>query len=120
MRGDCEGNLYISHSPYERGENFEQYLQQYHHGTMILNVKSERIELTILPMQGMPAYDDKKLNRDCPVREGGANPEKEDRVMLRRRRISRIFYNKCFSGRCTRYGILRYVKLAAELIHDTN
>lgn len=51
---------------------------------------------SVLPMQGMPAYDDKKLNRDCPVREGGANPEKEDRVMLRRRRISRIFYNKCF------------------------
>ena len=50
LRDDCEGNLYISHNPFERGENFEQYLQQYHHGTMILNVKSERIELTILDL----------------------------------------------------------------------
>lgn len=50
LRDDCEGNLYIAHNPFERGENFEQYLQQYHHGTMILNVKSERIELAILDL----------------------------------------------------------------------
>lgn len=51
---------------------------------------------SILPLQGMPAYDDKVLNRKCSLREGRPDPEKEDRVMLRRRRISRIYYNKCF------------------------
>ncbi len=50
LRDDCEGNLYISHNPFARGEDFERYLQQYHHGTMILNVKSERIELAVLDL----------------------------------------------------------------------
>lgn len=51
---------------------------------------------SILPMQGMPAYDDKRLHRDCYVQTGGTDPEREERVMLWRRRISRILYNNCF------------------------
>lgn len=50
LRDDLNGNIYISHNPFEPGESFEQYLKQYHHGTMILNVKSERIEHKILEM----------------------------------------------------------------------
>ena len=47
LRDDHEGRIYISHNPYEEGDFFEEYLQNYHHGTMILNIKSERIELEV-------------------------------------------------------------------------
>lgn len=58
LRDDYEGKIYISHNPYERGDYFEDYLQRYHHGTMILNIKSERIELQILDL--LKKYDVKK------------------------------------------------------------
>ncbi len=48
LRDDLEGNIYIHHNPFEPGENFETYIQNYHHGTMILNIKSERIEHRVL------------------------------------------------------------------------
>ncbi len=50
----------------------------------------------IMPLQGAPAYDDDKLNRDVPLSKGGPNPEKTDRVMLNRSRISHIYYNRKF------------------------
>lgn len=50
----------------------------------------------MLPMQGSPAYDDIKLDRTMPWREGGPDPEKEDRVMLKRNRVSRIYYDSKF------------------------
>ncbi len=50
----------------------------------------------IMPLQGAPAYDDDKLNRDVPLSKGGPNPEKADRVMLNRSRISHIYYNRKF------------------------
>ncbi len=50
----------------------------------------------VMPRQGAPAFDDIKLNRTIAVTEGGPDPEKEDRVMLTRRRVSRIYYNKKF------------------------
>lgn len=55
LRDDLTGRIYIQHNPFEPGEDFEDYLKAYHHGTMILNVKSERIELKILEM--LPEYD---------------------------------------------------------------
>lgn len=55
LRDDLNGRIYIQHNPFERGEDFEEYLKNYHHGTMILNIKSERIELRILEM--LPNYD---------------------------------------------------------------
>lgn len=55
LRDNLDGSIYIQHNPFEPGENFEDYLKEYHHGTMILNVKSERIELKILEM--LPNYD---------------------------------------------------------------
>ena len=36
--------LHLQHDPYFRGECFESYLKSYNHKTMILNIKSERIE----------------------------------------------------------------------------
>lgn len=47
---DCGNDLIIVHNPFESGENFEQYLKHYHHGTMIVNVKSERIEHRIIEL----------------------------------------------------------------------
>ena len=44
---------------FEPGEDFEEYLKEYHHGTMILNIKSERIEHKVLELVGkydVPGY----------------------------------------------------------------
>ncbi|MBQ6637078.1 MAG: NAD(P)/FAD-dependent oxidoreductase [Lachnospiraceae bacterium] len=50
----------------------------------------------MLPMQGAPAADDIMLYRSVPLSENGPDPEKEDAVMLRRKRISRIFFDSKF------------------------
>jgi protoporphyrinogen oxidase len=50
----------------------------------------------MLPIQGAPAKDDKILNREKPLEEGGPDPETEDEVMLVRQRVSRIIFNKKF------------------------
>ncbi len=50
LRDDLSGRIYIQHNPFEDGENFEDYLKEYRHGTMILNIKSERIELKALEL----------------------------------------------------------------------
>ena len=50
----------------------------------------------LLPAQGAPALDDKILQRESVLTEGGANPEEVDEVFLNRRRVSRIFYRRKF------------------------
>ena len=50
----------------------------------------------LLPLQGAPAYDDKKLQREVEFQPGGADPEKVDEVLLRRNRVSRILYLRHF------------------------
>ena len=50
----------------------------------------------MMPLQGAPAMDDRLLNREVPLAEGGPDPEKEDRVMLTRNRVSRIYYQHHF------------------------
>lgn len=50
----------------------------------------------MLPMQGHPTYDDILLNRPMPLKKGGPDPEKEDRVMLMRHRVSRILFDSKF------------------------
>lgn len=50
----------------------------------------------ILPIQGAPSYDDKLLGREKTLEPGGPDPEKVDRVMLVRQRVSRIYYKKKF------------------------
>lgn len=50
----------------------------------------------IMPMQGAPSLDDKILGRSVPLKEGGPDPDQEDRVMLTRNRVSRIYYQKKF------------------------
>lgn len=50
----------------------------------------------MLPMQGKPAMDDRILDRDVTLDENGPDPEKEDKVMLSRSRVSRIFFDDKF------------------------
>ena len=50
----------------------------------------------MLPMQGAPAADDIMLQRDVPLEKGGPDPQKEDRVMLNRNRVSRIYFDQKF------------------------
>lgn len=52
----------------------------------------------MLPTQGSPAKDYVALGKNCTVKIGGPDPEQTDRVMLRRNRLSRIFFrNKFFN-----------------------
>ena len=50
----------------------------------------------IMPLQGAPSIDDTLLNRKVDLAESGPDPEREDRVMLKRNRISRIYFIKKF------------------------
>ena len=50
----------------------------------------------VLPLQGAPSYDDKKLGRTHELEPGGPDPEVTDRVMLKRHRVSRIYWNGKF------------------------
>lgn len=50
----------------------------------------------MLPEQAFPTYDDILLGRSMPLAKSGPNPEKEDRVMLNRNRVSRIYFNRKF------------------------
>jgi hypothetical protein len=44
------GQLILSHDPFITGEYFEDYLKEYNHNTIILNIKSERIEFECLKL----------------------------------------------------------------------
>ena len=61
--------------------------------------KDERITnwwLSLMPLQGSPASDDPPQGRRGRFATKGPDPEQEDKVMLRRRRVSRIFYRGKF------------------------
>jgi hypothetical protein len=47
---DFGDRLILQHDPFKDGEDFEEYLKHYNHGTMILNIKSERIEYRVLEL----------------------------------------------------------------------
>jgi len=55
---DHEDRLILQHDPFKDGEDFEEYLKHYNHGTMILNIKSERIEYQVLKL--LKKYNIKK------------------------------------------------------------
>jgi protoporphyrinogen oxidase len=61
--------------------------------------KSEKIMqwwLNILPLQETPLPDDYKLKKELRSQENTLNPEETDKIMLQRKRISRIFYLRKF------------------------
>ena len=47
---DYSDRLILEHDPFKDGEDFEDYLKHYDHGTMILNIKSERIEYKVIEL----------------------------------------------------------------------
>ena len=47
---DYGEKIVIQHDPFVSGEDFEKYLRHYNHSTMILNIKSERIEYSVLKL----------------------------------------------------------------------
>ena len=58
LRDDLDGSIYLEHEPFKKGEKFVEYLKFFHHNTMILNVKSERIEFSVLEL--LKRYNIKK------------------------------------------------------------
>lgn len=62
LRDGMDGRIYLQHDPFIGGEDFEKYAAVYaakQRGTMILNIKSERIEwkaLEILRQYGITNY----------------------------------------------------------------
>lgn len=44
------GKLILQHDPFVDGESLEDYLREYRHGLLILNVKCERIEFEVLDL----------------------------------------------------------------------
>ena len=51
---------------------------------------------SVLKMQGAPSYDDKALGISREFSPDGPDPEKDDNVMLKRRRVSRIYFDRKF------------------------
>jgi len=49
-----------------------------------------------MSIQGKPASDDILLERNCEFNMNGLDPEKEDKVLLHRSRVSRIFFLRKF------------------------
>ncbi len=47
---DYGKRLVLQHDPFKSGEDFADYLKHYRHGTLILNIKSERIEYKVLEL----------------------------------------------------------------------
>lgn len=50
----------------------------------------------LLPLQGKPPIDDKILGRKITVSQNGPDPDETEIVMLKRRRLSRIYYLRKF------------------------
>lgn len=54
IRDALDGRLYLQHDPFIDGENFEDYLKEYlkenRYGTIIVNVKSEQVEIKALEL----------------------------------------------------------------------
>jgi protoporphyrinogen oxidase len=92
--------------------------------------KSDRVMAwwnRILPLQGAPARDDLLLNRQVPLSSApdSPDPEQTDRVMLVRRRRSRIYYRRKFFdypitlgfGTVSSLGWLRAARIAVSYLH---
>jgi hypothetical protein len=47
---DYGESLVLQHDPFRDGENFEEYLNHFNHGTLILNIKSEGVEYKALEL----------------------------------------------------------------------
>ena len=50
--------LYLHHDPFIKGELFQEWIKYFKHGTIILNVKEEGLEDTILKLMQKYNIDD--------------------------------------------------------------
>ncbi len=50
----------------------------------------------LMPLQGKPSYDDMKTGTSKDLSQGSADPQTDDKVLLLRNRVSRIFYLRKF------------------------
>ena len=50
LRDNINGDIHISHDPFNQGQLFNDFLQYYNHSFIILNIKSERIEWKVLEL----------------------------------------------------------------------
>ena len=99
LRDNIDGSIYINHDPVVLGENFEDYLREYHHGTMILNIKSERIEYKVLEL--LKKYNIEKyffLDSSFPMIKA-LTDQGESNVALRYSEFEGIDTIKLMSGR---------------------
>lgn len=91
--------------------------------------KSERVMKwwqNILPLQGAPARDDIMLKREVPLSKeiSEPDPEKTDKVMLIRKRLSRIFFLRKFFdypvslniNTFSNLGLIRVIKIGLSYI----
>jgi len=53
-----DGNLIIHHEPFSKGQNLEEWLSEFQHGTLILNVKEEGLEEPILRLMEKYSIND--------------------------------------------------------------
>lgn len=60
------------------------------------NEQVEKLWTDIIPIQSKPAYDDIKLERKKKYPKTGSDPEREEKSMLIKDRITRIFYGRKF------------------------
>ena len=60
------------------------------------NAEVNALWAKLMPVQGAPAWDDRALGRAKAYAPNGPDPEREERVMLVRDRVSRIFYLRHF------------------------
>lgn len=115
---------------YEQDEQVGGISKTVHHNGNRMDIgghrffsKSDKVMnfwLKVLPMQGKPARDDLLLGRTPVLNPGGPDPEKEERVILSRNRLSRIlFLRKFFDypltlnlGTVRNLGLFRLVRAA--------
>ena len=51
-------NLIIHHDPFAAGESFDEWIREYRHGTLILNVKEEGLEARSIALMAERGIDD--------------------------------------------------------------
>ncbi len=60
------------------------------------NEKVNELWQDLMPLQGSPTFDDIKTGTQKELNENGPDPELEDKVLLLRNRVSRIYYLRKF------------------------
>lgn len=90
--------LYIHHDPYVPGVDFEEWLDRYQHGTLILNVKEDGLEEKLISlMESYSVRDFFFLDQSIPTTVRLAK-DNETRLAIRYSEFESIDTVKSFSG----------------------